>query len=86
MQSKLQMENQLMVYGKRFTEPFRADLMLSVGHLMPTPMFKLEQGVPELCIAIIADGCGQKFLSTIRRMYRNDTMMNGPNTNIEDGK
>ncbi|XP_055306604.1 uncharacterized protein LOC129570908 [Sitodiplosis mosellana] len=70
MQSKLQMENNLMVYGSKIKDPFRDDLALAIGPIIKTPLFLNEQVVPELIQAVLGDGCGQRFLKTIRRLYR----------------
>lgn len=60
-----------MVYGSKIKEPFRDDLALAIGPIIKTPLFLNEQAVPELIQVVLGDSCGQRFLKTLRRMYRN---------------
>lgn len=86
MQSKLQMENNLMVYGTKISDPFRDDLALALGPIIKTPLYLNEQAVPELVQAVLSDGCGKRFLKTVRRMYRKSINQNVENVEFQNGK
>lgn len=86
MQSKYQMENNLLCYGSKFTEPFRDDLALAIGSVLHSPIYLNDLAVPELVQAVLGDACGQRFLGALRlmyrRIYRNDAAECSVNRNI----